>query len=40
VYRAGKRAAGDPRALVLRARDEVVLEVGRFVPPHRSYRFP
>jgi hypothetical protein len=25
---------------VLRDGDELVLEVGGYVPPHRSYRFP
>ena len=36
----GRPQARDPRALRLRDRDEVVLEVGGFVPPHRSFRFP
>lgn len=40
VYVNGARRRGDPRALRLRDRDEIVLEVGGFVPPHRSYRFP
>jgi hypothetical protein len=40
VYLNGRRVAVDPRRLVLRDRDEIVLEVGAYVPPHRSYRFP
>ena len=40
LYRTGRPVAGDPRDLRLRDRDQVVLEVGRYVAPHRSYRFP
>ncbi|HZS24445.1 MAG TPA: hypothetical protein VFA30_05590 [Gaiellaceae bacterium] len=40
VYVDGVRRRGDPRALVLRRHAEVVLEVGGYVPPHRSYLFP
>jgi hypothetical protein len=40
LYRNGVRVAGDPRRFALRDRDELVLEVGGYVPPHRSYRFP
>jgi len=40
VYVNGVRLRGDPRALALRDRDEIVLEVGPYVPPHRSYLFP
>jgi hypothetical protein len=40
VYRNGVRWRGDPRTLALRDRDEIVLEVGPYIPPHRSYRFP
>jgi hypothetical protein len=36
----GRPQAGDPRELLLRDRDEIVLEVGGYVPPHTSYRFP
>jgi hypothetical protein len=36
----GRARSGDPRRLRLRARDEIVLEVGGFVPPHRSFRLP
>jgi hypothetical protein len=40
VFRNGHRVRGDPRRLPLRDGDELVLEVGGFVQPHRSYRFP
>lgn len=40
VWVNGVRRLGDPRRLRLRDRDEVVLEVGGFVPPHRTFRFP
>ena len=40
VYRAGLRLRIDPRALVLRDQDQIVLEVGPFIPPHAAYRFP
>lgn len=40
VYVNGHRRAGDPRTLRLHDRDEIVLEVGGFVPPHASFRFP
>jgi hypothetical protein len=40
VYVNGVRRRGDPRALILRDRDEIVLEVGPYIPPHRAYRFP
>jgi hypothetical protein len=40
VYVDGRRRLGDPRQLALRARAEVVLEVGPFVEPHRRYAFP
>jgi hypothetical protein len=36
----GVRQRGDPRALPLRDRDEIVLEIGGHVPPHASFRFP
>jgi hypothetical protein len=39
LYRNGARVPGDPWRLVLRDRDELVLEVGAYVPPHRRYRF-
>jgi hypothetical protein len=40
LYVNGVRRRVDPRALALRDRDEIVLEVGPFIPPHRSYLFP
>ena len=40
LYRNGSRLRGDPRRVPLRDGDELVLEVGPYVPPHRSYRFP
>jgi len=40
AYVNGKAWHGDPRALVLRDGDEVVLEVGGYVPPHASFLFP
>ena len=36
----GRRVAGDPRAIAFHEHDEIVLEVGGFVPPHSSYLFP
>lgn len=40
LFRNGVRVSGAPGRLTLRDGDELVLEVGGFVPPHRSYRFP
>jgi len=40
VYRNGARWRGDPRSLPLREHDQIVLQVGAHVPPHRTYRFP
>jgi hypothetical protein len=39
VYANGRRRQVDPRAVRLGRHDEIVVEVGRFVPPHASYRF-
>jgi hypothetical protein len=36
----GRRYFGDPRTIPLRRHDEIVLEIGGYVPPHRSYLFP
>lgn len=36
----GRRHAGDPRSIPLRQHDEIVLEIGGYVPPHSSYLFP
>jgi hypothetical protein len=40
LYRNGVLVRTDPRPVVLRDGDELVLEVGGYVPPHTSYRFP
>jgi len=40
AYVAGKRWRGDARAIVLRDRRQIVLEVGGYVPPHSFYLFP
>ena len=39
TYRNGRRLLGDPRAVPLRDGDELILEVGPYIPPHRSYLF-
>lgn len=39
VFRNGLRVRGDPGSIRLRGGDEVVVETGRFVPPHASYVF-
>jgi hypothetical protein len=36
----GKRYFGDPRTIPLGRHDEIVLEIGGYVPPHTSYLFP
>jgi hypothetical protein len=36
----GRRWRGRPGNIPLRRHAEIVLEVGRYVPPHRRYRFP
>ncbi|HVN60205.1 MAG TPA: hypothetical protein VMT59_03015 [Gaiellaceae bacterium] len=35
----GRRFTGDPRAIPLRPHDEIVLELGGYVPPHASFLF-
>jgi hypothetical protein len=40
VFVGGRARAGDPRSLVLRDGAEIVLEIGGYVRPHRSYLFP
>jgi hypothetical protein len=40
LYVNGRRRSGDPGRLVLRPHDEIVLEVGGYVPPHTTYLFP
>jgi hypothetical protein len=40
VYVGGRRVTGSPAAVPLRRRAEIVVEIGRYVPPHRFYVFP
>jgi hypothetical protein len=40
VYVGGRRVTGSPGAVPLRRHAEIVLEIGRYVPPHRFYVFP
>jgi hypothetical protein len=40
VFVDGRRWRGSPGDVVLVSHDEIVLEVGPHVPPHRSYTFP
>ena len=40
LYRNGVRVAGDPRRLQLRDGDNLVLQIGPYIPPHAQYRFP
>jgi hypothetical protein len=40
LYVDGVRRRGDPRSLRLEPGAEIVLEVGGYVPPHRSFLFP
>jgi hypothetical protein len=39
VYVGGRRWAGAPGAVPLRRHAEIVVEIGRFVPPHELYVF-
>jgi hypothetical protein len=39
VYVGGRRVAGPPGAVPLRRHAEIVVEIGRYVPPHRFYVF-
>jgi hypothetical protein len=39
VYVGGRRVDGSPRAVRLRRHAEIVVEIGPYVPPHRSYVF-
>jgi hypothetical protein len=39
AYVAGRRWRGLPGTIPLRRHAQIVLELGRFVPPHRSFRF-
>ena len=40
AFRNGREWNGDPRLIPLRRHDEIVLEVGGYVPPHSFYLFP
>jgi hypothetical protein len=40
AFRNGVRVEGDPARIRLRDRDQLVLEVGGYIPPHRTYLFP
>jgi hypothetical protein len=39
VYVGGRLVAGPPEAVPLRRHAEIVVEIGRYVPPHRFYVF-
>lgn len=39
VYVGGRRVAGPPGHVALRPHAEIVVEIGAYVPPHRSYLF-
>jgi len=39
VYVDGRRFGGRPAALALRRHQEIVVEIGPFVPPHATYLF-
>ena len=39
AYVAGERRPGDPRRIPLRRHAQVVLQVGAYIPPHRTYLF-
>ena len=40
AFRNGREWRGDPRTMPLKRHDEIVLEVGGYVPPHAFYLFP
>jgi hypothetical protein len=40
AFVSGRRVTGDPRAIRLRPRMQLVLEIAGYVPPHPSYLFP
>jgi len=40
AYVQGRPWTGDPAAILLTRHATIVVEVGGYVPPHRSYRFP
>jgi hypothetical protein len=39
AYVTGKPRLGDPRTIPLRRHAQIVLEVGPYIPPHRTYLF-
>jgi hypothetical protein len=39
-YLDGRRWSGPPAQLPLRRHAQIVIEVGAYVPPHSTYRFP
>ena len=40
AFRNGRAWHGDPRRMPLQRHDEIVLEIGGYVPPHERYLFP
>ena len=40
AFVAGRRVAGDPAEIPLRDGGQIVLEVGGYVPPHPTFKFP
>jgi hypothetical protein len=40
AYVNGRRVRRAPGAIPLRRHDQIVLQIGPYVPPHASYRFP
>lgn len=40
AFRNGRAVRGDPAAIPLVDGDQLVLEIGGYVPPHRFYLFP
>jgi hypothetical protein len=40
VFAGGHRVVGDPLAVRLLPRRQIVVELGGYVPPHPSYLFP
>jgi hypothetical protein len=40
AFRNGREWLGDPRRIPLQRHDEIVLELGGYVPPHSRYLFP
>jgi hypothetical protein len=40
AFVAGERVSGDPAAIPLRDGAQIVLQVGGYVPPHKTFRFP